>query len=679
MTAAAQDAETETNGAGFLEPILMTPLTVNAPGRDERTLLETPGTVTILTDDEMQRLLPSTFEDVFATTPGVNIDGGPRGVAQEPNIRGFRDEQVVLRLDGARQNFNRAHSGRFFIDPSVLNRIEVVRGASSTLYGSGAMGGVISLETKDAHDLLDEEDSFGGRFHTTYSTNGGEWFNGLTLYGDYGDFDALGFAGYRPMSDDLEDGDGAPILNSEVDVRNGLVKFGYEPGASQRLEFGALYYHDEGTLPPNANATATSTTIADRNADVRGYQLSYELDPADNDLVDLSVLAYINDLAISEDRLADGRLDESNYRTYGFDIVNRSDVELGLPVRLTYGFEGYLDMQTGTRNGAVRQQFPDAEALYLAGFAQADLEVSEFWTVSPGLRFDYFSLDPDTATQPERSESQVSPRLTVSFEPNESMLIWAGWARAFRAPSLTELYNDGIHFSVPGFGLGPFLTFTGNNLFIPNPDLKAERSNYFELGSRLYDDDRLVEDTRIMVAGSIYYAEVDDYVDTFVTFIDADTTTGAFPAQFVSGSTRTRNIDAVLYGLELEASVDAPAWFFGAGWQVPYGEAADGSPLGSIPQTKLALTGGWRPMPDWEVGARATFATGQKDVPPDTTQGSGYSVFDVFASWEPTEGLLEGMAFHAGVDNVLDRQFTIYPNELPQPGRTFKLSAAFTF
>lgn len=51
--------------------------------------------------------------------PGVIVEGGPRPIALEPNIRGFRDEQVVLRFDGARQNFSLAHRRRFFTDPEI--------------------------------------------------------------------------------------------------------------------------------------------------------------------------------------------------------------------------------------------------------------------------------------------------------------------------------------------------------------------------------------------------------------------------------------------------------------------------------------------------------------------------------------------------------------------------------
>ena len=127
--------------------LVLREITVFGGARGERALLDTPNAVAVIGEEEATRRQASTYEELIGDVPGVSIDGGPRGVSQEPNIRGFQDEQVVLRLDGARQNFNLAHRGRFFADPLVLKKVEVLRGGASTLFGSGALGGVIFLET----------------------------------------------------------------------------------------------------------------------------------------------------------------------------------------------------------------------------------------------------------------------------------------------------------------------------------------------------------------------------------------------------------------------------------------------------------------------------------------------------------------------------------------------------
>lgn len=654
-------------------------ITVWSGARDERRLLETPNAVTVIDSFEIERRQPSTYEELLGDVPGVVIEGGPRGISQEPNIRGFQDEQIVLRIDGARQNFDLAHRGRFFTDPEILSHVEVLRGGASSLFGSGALGGVILLDTKDADDLIDPGETWGGRVKAGYNSQGDQFLGALTLAARAGDFDVLGFYAYRPMLDDLTDGDGDPILNSEIDSMNGLVKLGYEPG-DHRFEVSYQRYDDSGLTPPNANAAATPTTIVNRDLAFQTARGEWTWDPA-SALVDLGALVWFNAADVSEDRPFDARLDETAYRTLGLELVNRSEFDLGLPVRLSYGIEGYQDRQEATRNGAVRAQAPDARARYAAAFAQADIDLADNLTLTPGLRFDWYDVDPE-GNFPDRTESELSPKLALQWRPTDGLQLWANASQSFRAPSLTELYNDGVHFSVPGFPLGPGGPFfTGNNVFIPTPDLEPERARQIEIGARWEQDDLALDGDRLTLAGNAYYARVDDFVDTVVSFIDFGTgafnpVTGRFE---VSGSTRNVNVDAELWGFEAEVDYDARDWFAGAGLSIPRGRALNGGALGSIPQDRLFLTGGVRPWRELEIGARATFLDGQDDVPAGTLPASGASVFDIFAVWSPESGPLEGAALAVGVDNVTDRDYRIHPNGLDQPGIAFKASIGYDF
>lgn len=658
----------------------LSPIVVTAGSRDERELLDTPNAVSIVGPEEVLRRQPSTYEELIGDQPGVSIAGGPRGIAQEPNIRGFQDEQVAVRVDGTRQNFNLDHRGRFFLDPDILKRVEILRGGASTLYGSGALGGAILLDTKDADDLLMGGDGWGGRVKLGYSSQGDEFLTTATGAVRAGDFDALGFLAYRPMFGDIEDGNGDRILNSEIDAVNGLVKLGWQPAEGHRIELGYTRYSDDGETPPNANAASTPATVVERSLDYDSVRLGWDWAPAGSDLVDLSVLAYYNDTRAAEDRISDGRLDKTDYRTLGFEAINRSALDVGLPVRLTYGFETYRDEQEATRNGAPRLQAPDASVLFLSTFAQADIDLTRTLTLTPGLRFDLFDLDPEGDFE-ARTEHQISPRIALSWRPVETLQLYTNVSRSFRAPSLTELYTDGVHFSVPGFGLGPGVAFTGNNVFVPSPDLDPERALAFEVGARYDVPDLFEAGGRLSFAGNIYFSRVDDFVDTQVTFIDFSTgrfnpATGRFE---VDGTTRSANVDADLWGFEGEVSYDAGAWFAGAGLTIPRGRNRSGGALGSIPQDRLVVTAGLRPVADVELGGRATFADGQDDVPAGSLETPGYSVFDAFVNWIPSSGPFEGATFAAGVDNLTDREVRIHPNGLNQPGLTFKLSAAFDF
>lgn len=667
--AAAQDAE-----------LTVEEIVVWGAARDERRLLETPNAVTVIDEFEIERRQPSSYEELLGDVPGVTIEGGPRAISQEPNIRGFQDEQVVLRIDGARQNFDLAHRGRFFTDPEILKRVEVLRGGNSTLYGSGALGGVIFLETKDADDVVEQGELWGGLAKGGFNSQGTQFLATTTLAFQADAVDGLGFFAYRPMGEDLTDGDGSAILNSEIDSMNGLVKFGYEPADAHRLEVSYQRYDDQGLTPPNADAEATPTTIVNRDLAFQTAQAQWTWGPADSDVIDLDALFYFNSADVTEDRPSDSRVDKTRYETLGFEAVNRSEIDPGLPIRLSYGIEGYQDRQDATRNGGPRPQAPDARASYLSAFAQADIDLGRRFVVTPGLRFDYFDIEPD-GDFPTQSDSQLSPRISVQWQPTDVSQVWLSASRSFRAPSLTELYNDGVHFSVPGFPLGPGTVFSGNNVFIPSPDLQPERAVQVEIGGRADLRGVIREDDRLTLSANTYYASVDDFVDTIVEFIDFSTgsfnpVTGNFD---VDGSTQNVNVDALLWGFEAQVDYDAGKWFVGAGLTIPRGLNRDGGPLGSIPQDRLVVTGGIRPFRDVEIGARATLLDGQDDVPAGTLPAPGAAVFDLFATYAPSAGRLEGAVFAFGIDNVTDRQYRIYPNGLNQAGIAVKASAAVRF
>src|SRR5690606_20947565 len=95
---------------------------------------------------------------LLATMPGVTAAENGDDPASAINIRGLQDfGRVAVTLDGARQNFQRTGhnaSGMFYIEPELLKQVTVIRGPVANIYGSGAIGGVVSFETIDPDDIL---------------------------------------------------------------------------------------------------------------------------------------------------------------------------------------------------------------------------------------------------------------------------------------------------------------------------------------------------------------------------------------------------------------------------------------------------------------------------------------------------------------------------------------------
>src|SRR3546814_12264672 len=112
---------------------------------------------------ERETLPPSSPDDILRVVPNVELLGGPRRTGDVPSIRGFSGPDVIILFDGARQNYNSGHDGQFFIDPSVLKQVEVLRGSASSLYGSGGTGGGIEFRTIDAGHYLAEDETVGAQ------------------------------------------------------------------------------------------------------------------------------------------------------------------------------------------------------------------------------------------------------------------------------------------------------------------------------------------------------------------------------------------------------------------------------------------------------------------------------------------------------------------------------------
>lgn len=125
--------------------------------------------MSVITTEDIEAEQPQSVDDLLQNLPNVELFSGPRRIGEEANIRGFSDERIVTTLDGARQNFSIGHQGRFFLEPDLLKQIEVYRGPNSALYGSGSLGGVIALTTKDASDFLEPGRMLGARLKGVFN------------------------------------------------------------------------------------------------------------------------------------------------------------------------------------------------------------------------------------------------------------------------------------------------------------------------------------------------------------------------------------------------------------------------------------------------------------------------------------------------------------------------------
>ena len=665
--------ELQPSDALILEPVTVTATT------NPMAAFEYPGQVTVMPRQQIELLNPSSLDDIYQFIPGVQSVGGPRRTGEAPAIRGFDGPDVNVLFDGVRQNFNSGHDGRLFIDPELLSSVEVVRGPTSALYGSGGLGGTLEFRTLDAADFLLPGETMGARARTGYASAAGENQYSGTAYGRSQGFDLLGSVAYRDAGD-IALGDGSTLRNNER-LKSGLVKGSYTGVEGHRFDLSYLGYRGDVTEPGNPQG-AGSGGLADKNIDNDTIRAGWSWASTEHRWIDLNVLTYYVRNSVDERTLEDtgenpkGTSLDREVDTTGVRVDNRTPVALtdNIHTLVTYGAEAFTDNQDGSSTATVdgnRPGVPNADAHTYAGFLQNEITFDNLfgtpgsWLLVPGLRYDHFSNDADD--EQSTSDGKLSPKVGLSYLPTDWLMLFGNYAHAFRAPTFDEMYANGLHFAIPGLA---------DNFFIANPDLKPQETVNYELGGGLRFRDVIQAGDRASLKGSYFWIDGRDFIDLQV---DQPFPPQCFPP-FCNGTTQAVNVhDADLNGIDIEADYDSRRLFLALGYSYLDGEDSDtGRPLGvQEPKTLTARVGVKFPEINSLIGLRGIFA-GRLDKADPGEEQDAYQVYDVFASWQPQAGMLRGVRLDAGIDNMFDKTYTQVYADVVEPGRDYKVAISYS-
>jgi hemoglobin/transferrin/lactoferrin receptor protein len=661
------ESRAEESDATVLETIRVTDTATKTP----RDPFDTPDAISIVDFTDLELHHARSLADAIRDLPGVSIGGGPRGLAQQPTIRGLSGNRILITIDGARQNFNSGHKGRVFVDPELLKQIDVLRGPGSAVWGSGALGGVIAMTTKDAEDFLQPGETWGARLRTSTQSGDDEILGTGTLFGRAfdGDVDML-LSGTLANADDIRLGGGGTLKNSSSDLYANMIKLGWKPAPGQHLQFSRQYQFESGKIPAQADAeTSVTAVLTDRETEVINQHVDYSYDAPDNDLLNLYAKLYKNEQTIREKRIGtNGRLDAIGFDTDGMELRNTSDFGAAADRgnknrhRVTYGLEYYRDREESRQGGGPNAQFPDATAKFFGAFLQDEIDLVDTWAgdwvLMPGVRFDDYRSESDAAQSTgiahETKENQWSPRLGAVYKLNERTNLTANYSHAFRAPNFQELYISGAHF--------------GSSDFIPNPNLKPERGESTEFGIRHRRPSVWGEDDRLSANASLYTNRYRDFIETIVT-----------PAATIMTNTGR----AKIYGFEsdLKYRFSPLALDLGLSLTVSRGDdEVQDDPLSTIPGDKLVF--------DAErcfagcnisVGWRSSLNRRQDRVPDGQPETPGYAVHDIYLTWHPVVERFDELQVGLSVDNLTDKYYREHLAVLPASGRSVNLSASIQF
>lgn len=659
-----------------------------------------PGQVAVIDRDELDTFAPSAVSDALRDVPGLNFAGGPRRTGEVPSLRGLSGQNVLILLDGARQGFTSAHDGRFFLDPDLIGTAEVVKGPASALYGSGAVGGVLAFESVDAEDLLREGETWGVRLRAAYQDVNEEMFGSLTAFTRTDRFDGIASFGLR-QSGDIELGSGA-ALPSDDEIDTALLKARYALTDALSVEGSWQRFANSAIEPNNGQGTlglgdGELDRAIDKDITTDTFRLAADFNPATNDWIDASVTAYSSLSEVDEFDVTVPRDIRREIETTGVSARNAARFTLaGIDNTLTVGGDWYRDEQTGfdseTEDGE-RGGVPNAESEFTGLFVQleslVETPLGQFILI-PGIRYDEFESSAEFAPGDDSSDDAVSPRLAASYGPTDWLRLYASYAEGFRAPSINELYLDGVHFAVPHPVLfdpmmGQFV-FVNNN-FIPNPELKPEEAETVEFGAGLDFAGIVTDDDRFQAKVTRYQSDVKDLINLTVDFAYDPTCFAPpfFPC--TAGTSASANVsDAEIEGWEAELRYESDLVFAEANYATIDGEnTADGSDLGSLTPDRLALNLGVNlNRYDARIGTRIQIADDferQAAAPGGglelVEQRDGYTVVDLYASWQP--GFVDGLRLDVGVDNVFDEEYERVFEGVSEPARNLRIAASYQF
>ena len=474
-----------TDSAG--RPFNVAPLVVTAT-RSPLTLTRVPQAVEVI-DSAMLSARPNASPiQLLGDLPGVDLTGvGPN--QQRPVIRGERGQRILLLEDGLRLNNSRRQQdfGELpaLVDPYTLQRVEVVRGPSSVLYGSDAIGGVVNLIGAglpwDA-----PSGTVRGAFRYTYGGNGGETRPGGDLTGRLGRvtfrFDgATRSAGdYTAPSGSFGDvtlGREVLVQGTGLSDRNLTAALGYEVSPRHRLYAkGSTYAADDagfGMVDPAAIGENTTVEIlyprqrvARGTVGYLGRTLGFRL----WDRVDASFYGQGNERDLAQNiRVPFGPSAYGDFHTRNFTDVGtvggrfEAAKLLGTSTLLTYGADFFRDRTTNTDHDTTRivgfgptmtqvdsaPNLPNASFRALGVFAQGAVQVTERLNVVLGAR--YQDNKAETRQTPNLPDAPVSSTdravagaLNALYSLNEHVTLVGTVGRGFRSPNLVERFFDGV-------------------------------------------------------------------------------------------------------------------------------------------------------------------------------------------------------------------------------------------
>lgn len=423
--------------------------------------------ITIIKGEQFAQLPVNSIDELLRYIPGVEVQArGPQGAQADFVVRGGTFQQVLVIVDGIR--LNDPNSGHFTsyipIAPAEIERIEVLKGASSAIYGSDAVGGVINIVTKSfaargEHKQVSGQIT-GGEYGLANAQAGGFYSNGKTAIG----------AGIlsNNSTGQLQRGTRGYFHNNTVSV-SAAHRISQHLQLSLRSAFDHRDFGAQNFYTTFASDTSTETVSTFWNQASVNYQKNKG-----------KLSANIGYKAVEDEFFYNPMSIPNNNRSKLFQALAAYEHRIGENSFITGG--GQFQNRTITSNDR-----GDHAVKQLAGFIILNQAIGEGFRINPAVRVDW----------DERAGTELIPQVNLSYRKGMAQLRGSA-GKTIRQPDFTERYNN----------FNRALVRSGR---IGNPDLAAERSFSWEAGADLFFSNHL------RLAATYFQRNHNDLIDYVTT------------------------------------------------------------------------------------------------------------------------------------------------------------------
>lgn len=438
--------------------------------------VDTPADISVITKEEIADQNYASASDALRAIPGVNVLGsGAKGSSMgQDKILLNGDERVLVLVDGRRMNLGSSgNSSADWLPPvNAIERIEVLKGGGSALYGTDAVGGVINVIMKKGSDIGN---------HVTVKAAGGSWNAEQYAISASGSTDSgLGLivSATKERRGEYKfknaNGKSQLLKNSGYDDTGVIVKLDQKVGEDNRIGVNFEHINAEGGSPFGYSGFGNtdshkriSNNVALRydwneSSDERGYVQVYK---------NYQHAHFRSPVASRQSNFTDSTIGLEAQQNFKF-----SDTD-----ELTVGLEYY---KTTVDNTALYTGERDVNNKAI--FAENRWEFAPSWQLNTGLRYDHHS----------KYGSEVTPKVALNKKFDENSNVYLSWGRVFNAPTTDDLFWHQVDSSQ----WGTFYTYG-------DPNLKPEKGYVWTFGGNT----KLNEKTSL--SANVFYSKITDAID----------------------------------------------------------------------------------------------------------------------------------------------------------------------